>query len=337
MNKYFILIYFTIILILIFKFYYIRLTNLLNLYDIPDFKRKIHYKKVSLAGGLLIYFFFYFFLFFDFFYFRQINTFLLFANTKELSIFAIFSSLFFLVGIYDDKYNLTALKKLLLHSLIISIFLAYNENFLIKNISLSFLEKNIYLGKFSFFFTIFAIIIFINSLNMFDGINLQLGFYTVFFLMILFFKFNYNIIFLFLIIILLFFLLLNNKSKIFLGDSGVNFIGFLLSYFSIFSFNSQLVNYADEIFLIMCIPGFDLVRLSITRLIFRKNPLHADKNHIHHILLKKYNEKITILIVMSLVVFPYLLFLIFNNLFFSILFSLFIYCLTLFKTTLNRF
>ena len=337
MNKYFILTYLTIILILIFKFYYIRLTNLLNLYDIPDFKRKIHYKKVSLAGGLLIYFFFYFFLFFDFFYFRQIDTFLLFANTKELSIFGIFSSLFFLVGIYDDKYNLTAVKKLFLYSLIISIFLALNENFLIKNISLSFLEKNIHLGKFSYFFTIFAIIIFINSLNMFDGINLQLGLYIVFFLIFLFFKFNYNIIFLLLIIILLFFLLLNNKSKIFLGENGVNFIGFILSYFSIFSFNNQLVNYADEIFLIMCIPGFDLVRLLITRLIFRKNPFSADKNHIHHILLKKYNEKITILIVMFLVVFPYLLFLIFNNLLFSILFSFFMYCSTLFKTTLNKF
>lgn len=337
MNEYFILILLSIILILLFKFYYIRLTNLLNLYDIPDFKRKIHYKKVSLLGGILIYFFFYFFLFFDILYLNKININLLFANNRELIMFAIFSSLFFLVGIYDDKYNLIADKKLFFYFLIICIFLTLNENLLIKNISFSFLEKDIYLGKFSYFFTILAILLFINSLNMFDGINLQSGLYIVFFLIILFFKFNYSIIFLSLTIVLLFFLLLNNKNKIFMGENGISFVGFLLSYFSILSFNNKIINHADEIFLIMCIPGFDLLRLSITRLISRKHPFSADQNHIHHRLLKKYNEKITILIVMTLVVLPYLLFLIFNNLLLSILFSFFMYSLTLFKISLNKF
>jgi hypothetical protein len=46
MYKYFILIFLSLALLLFFKFYYIRLTNLLKLYDIPDFKRKIHNKKV---------------------------------------------------------------------------------------------------------------------------------------------------------------------------------------------------------------------------------------------------------------------------------------------------
>jgi UDP-GlcNAc:undecaprenyl-phosphate GlcNAc-1-phosphate transferase len=336
MNKYFILILLSIILILLFKFYYIRLTNLLNLYDIPDFKRKIHYKKVSLLGGLLIYFFFYFFLFFDILYLNKINTNLLFANNRELIMFAIFSSLFFLVGIYDDKCNLIADKKLFCYFLIICIFLTLNENLLIKNISFSFLEKNIYLGKFSYIFTIFAILLFINSLNMFDGINLQSGLYIVFFLIILFFKFNYSIIFLSLIIVLLFFLLLNNKSKIFMGENGISFVGFLLSYFSIFSYNNKIINYADEVFLIMCIPGFDLLRLSITRLISGKHPFSADKNHIHHKLLKKYNQKITILIVMTLVILPYLLFLIFNNILLSIFFSFFLYSSIILKLSQKK-
>lgn len=337
MYNYFILIFLSLVFLLLFKFYYIRLTNLFNLYDIPDFKRKIHYKKVSLAGGLLIYFFFNFFLLFDIFYLNKINTNLLFANNREFIIFSIFSSIFFLLGIYDDKFNLIADKKLFLYFFITCIFLTANESLLIKNVNFSFVEKNIYLGKFSYFFTAFAILLFINSLNMFDGINLQSGLYIVFFLIILFFKFNYNLIFLSLIIILFFFLFLNNKSKIFMGESGISFIGFLLSYFSILSFNNKLINYADEIFLIMSIPGFDLLRLSLTRLISHKHPFSADKNHIHHKLLKKYNEKITILIVMTLVVLPYLLFLIFNNLIFSILFSFFMYFLTLLKVSSNKF
>lgn len=337
MYNYFILIFLSLIFLLLFKFYYIRLTNLFNLYDIPDFKRKIHYKKVSLAGGLLIYFFFNFFLLFDIFYLNKINTNLLFANNREFIIFSIFSSIFFLLGIYDDKFNLIADKKLFYYFFITCIFLTANESLLIKNVNFSFVEKNISLGKFSYFFTAFAILLFINSLNMFDGINLQSGLYIVFFLIILFFKFNYNLIFLSLIIILFFFLSLNNKSKIFMGESGISFIGFLLSYFSILSFNNKLINYADEIFLIMSIPGFDLLRLSLTRLISHKHPFSADKNHIHHKLLKKYNEKMTILIVMTLVVLPYLLFLIFNNLIFWILFSFFMYLLTLLKVSSNKF
>ena len=204
------------------------------------------------------------------------------------------------------------------------------------NINFSLLEKNIALSKFSYFFTAFAILLFINSLNMFDGINLQSGLYIVFFLIILFFKFNYSIIFLLLIITLLFFLHLNNTSKIFMGESGISFLGFLLSYFSIFSYNNKIINYADEVFLIMCVPGFDLLRLSITRLISGKHPFSADKNHIHHKLLKKYNQKMTIIIVMTLITLPYLLFLFFNNLLLSIFFSFILYTLILFKLSLKK-
>ena len=171
---------------------------------------------------------------------------------------------------------------------------------------------------------------------MFDGINLQSGLYIVFFLIILFFKYNYSIIFLSLIIILLFFLYLNNTSQIFLGENGISFLGFFLSYFSIFSYNNKIINYADEVFLIMCIPGFDLLRLSITRLISGKHPFSADKNHIHHKLLKKYDHKITIFIIMTIVIFPYFLFLIFNNLLLSIFFSFFLYSLIILKVSQKK-
>jgi UDP-GlcNAc:undecaprenyl-phosphate GlcNAc-1-phosphate transferase len=336
MNNYYILIFLSLAYLLLFKFYYIRLTNFLNLYDIPDFKRKIHYKKVSLAGGLLIFFYIYFILLFDIFYLNKINTNLLFTSNRELVTFAIFSTLYFLVGIYDDKFNLTADKKLFLYFLITFIFLTTNESLLIQSINFSFLKKNIVLSKFSYFFTAFAILLFINSLNMFDGMNLQSGLYIVFFLIILFFKFNYSIIFLSIIIILLFFLYLNNKSQIFLGENGISFLGFFLSYFSIFSYNNKIINYADEIFLIMSIPGFDLLRLSITRLISGNHPFSADNNHIHHKLLKKYNQKMAILILMTLVVLPYLIFLFFNNLLLSIFFSFFLYTFVIFKLSLKK-
>ena len=79
----------------------------------------------------------------------------------------------FFFGFIDDKYDLNPYIKLLL--LILSIlFLFYlNDDFLIKELKFSFLNKNIQLGNFSLIFTLLCYLLFINAFNMFDGINLQ--------------------------------------------------------------------------------------------------------------------------------------------------------------------
>ena len=46
----------------------------------------------------------------------------------------------------------------------------------------------------------------------------------------------------------------------------------------------------------MLLPGIDMVRLFILRLLKKQSPLKADRNHFHHMLLSKYNDKISILI-----------------------------------------
>lgn len=336
MYKYYILIVLSLILLLLFKIHYIRLANLLNLYDIPDFKRKIHHKKVPLVGGPLVYIFFLFVVFFDILYLDKINTNLLFEKNGEFLIFLSFSSIFFLIGIYDDKFNLKADKKLFLYFFVICFFLTVNNNLLIKDLKFSFLNEIFFLNKFSFVFTALAILLFLNSLNMFDGINLQSALYVLFFFFILFFKFNYNFIFLLLIIFLFFFLLLNNKNKLFMGESGINFLGFILSYFTILAYNKKIINFADEIFLIMCIPGFDLLRLSISRLYHGKHPFSADKNHIHHNLLKKFDPRTVAFVIFFIITFPYILFLIFNSVLLSILLSFIIYCITLSNLVLKK-
>ena len=48
---------------------------------------------------------------------------------------------------------------------------------------------------------------------------------------------------------------------------------------------------ADEIFVIMFLPGVDMFRLFLTRVTNGKNPFEADSNHLHHLLLKKYSPK----------------------------------------------
>jgi UDP-GlcNAc:undecaprenyl-phosphate GlcNAc-1-phosphate transferase len=140
---------------------------------------------------------------------------------------------------------------------------------------------------------------------MLDGINLSAGIYASLLLVFLYLHQN-NIIFIVLITSLLFFLIKNYQNKLFLGNNGSTLLGFILSYF-IIDLNRTKIISVEEIFLVMIIPGLDMFRLYIQRIHNKKNPFKADLNHLHHILLKKfnYNKAITYL---SLILFiPFVL------------------------------
>ena len=86
--------------------------SLLNIFDEPDISRKLHHKVTSLIGGS--YFFLCFILNFTvycIFSYSDLN----FLNLSS-EIFSLFFSftLIFLIGLYDDKYNLSANYKLVL-------------------------------------------------------------------------------------------------------------------------------------------------------------------------------------------------------------------------------
>jgi UDP-N-acetylmuramyl pentapeptide phosphotransferase/UDP-N-acetylglucosamine-1-phosphate transferase len=137
---------------------------------------------------------------------------------------------------------------------------------------------------------------------------------------------------------LFFFLYLNYKNKSFLGESGVIFLGYILSYFVIIAYNEKRIDNVEEIFLIMAIPGFDLLRVSLARLITLKSPLSPDNNHIHHRLLKSFRGTQVVIIILSIIFLPYSLFLIYQNILFSIILSLSLYFFTVFilpSTKLN--
>ena len=64
----------------------------------------------------------------------------------------------------------------------------------------------------------------------------------------------------------------------------------------------------------MSIPGIDMLRLFIQRLLNKKNPFKPDRNHLHHILLKKLGYKKTIVLLNILFISPYFLFLYISSL-----------------------
>ena len=56
------------------------------------------------------------------------------------------------------------------------------------------------------------------------------------------------------------------------------------------------------------LPGLDMLRLFIIRIINKKNPFKPDTFHIHHLILKKLNSKIkTLIVVISIYGIPILI------------------------------
>ena len=54
------------------------------------------------------------------------------------------------------------------------------------------------------------------------------------------------------------------------------------------------------------IPGLDMFRLFLVRIINKKNPFAGDLNHFHHLLIKKFSLKASLFIYMTLIVWPHL-------------------------------
>ena len=138
--------------------------------------RKIHSKPILISGGLI----FYINLILVLFISNFANQVFINFDQIKISFFVSITALFFL-GILDDKINLNSTLKLFLIIIILYFFLTKNNNFLISELKFSFSEKSVSLGTYSIFFTILCIALFINAFNMFDGINLQSGFYSLFF------------------------------------------------------------------------------------------------------------------------------------------------------------
>ena len=305
-------------------YYYKNISQIYNLFDIPDFKRKIHSVPIPLLGGLFVILNLVIIIVF-YNYFLKIENNQLFITKKNLIIFFSFSFFIYLIGFFDDKYNINPNIKFITIALLVLFLIILDKSVGINFLKFSFYENKIYLYNFNYFFTILSFLLFINAFNMLDGIIGQSASYACFILII----FIFNNIFLFFSIALLtcviFFLLLNFQNKIYLGDSGSLLIGFLVSYIFIISYNLSSSFFADEIFLIMSVPGFDLLRLAVKRMISKKHPFSGDNMHLHHIIIKKLGYLKTFILVQLLLIFPYSSYLLINNFYISAILSLLIY------------
>ncbi|MEI7662571.1 MAG: MraY family glycosyltransferase [Bacteroidota bacterium] len=140
------------------------------------------------------------------------------------------------------------------------------------------------------------------------------------------------------LIAFLYYNLFSKKNKIFMGDTGSLILGFLLTFFVINFLESAIpgksvckINAAPAIALgIMAIPVYDTLRVFWIRILRRQSPFHADRLHLHHILINSglSHKKATLILVILnifLIIFAFTLQLFTANIIYIIL-ALFLLC-----------
>lgn len=268
----------------------ITVAKLKGLYDKPDF-RKIHTNKIPRLGGLAIIAGF------------SIAVSLWGVSTgvdSRLQYLQAALIILFFSGLKDDIVILSPMKKLGAQ-IVATLITVWGEGILIDNFHGLFGIEQIptWLG---FALTVFTIIVITNSFNLIDGVDGLaggIGFITSV-TFGLWFNFidqtGWSVLAFGLAGALLGFLVFNfNPAKIFMGDAGSLCTGFLLSIFAIkfIQFNGPEVQNAYKLasapgiaIAILIIPLFDTLRVFVLRVLNKKSPFAADKNHIHHSLLR---------------------------------------------------
>ena len=302
-----------------------KIAKIININDFPDNNRKLHKEIVPLIGGVIV------FLNITLLFLIQIflNDKLILLNEniftyREIYSFFITSFLLFILGIYDDKYNISPNQKLLLLSFIVYLSLTIDPSLVLVEMRLSFYGEIILFKNADMIITIICFLLFMNAYNMMDGIDLLAGLYAI----IIFSYFIVNGIFFLTSIFMLFSLItfsyLNFNQKTFLGDSGTILVSYVISYIFVKYYNNETILYADSIIIIMLIPGLDLLRLAIERLVNRRNPFKPDRSHFHHLMQSIIKNRIICVSFIILVcIIPFLISIISTNLLAILISSIF--------------
>ena len=117
-------------------------------------------------------------------------------------------------------------------------------------------------------------------------------------------------------------MLQNIKNMLFLGDGGVYLMSIILSISLIYEHNiHKSIVFADEIFFLLLLPGLDLLRLTISRSLNKKNPLLGDRQHIHHLFINKFSLLFSNILLLLMSILPLFLFALLNLNFFIAFFA----------------
>lgn len=206
-------------------------------------------------------------------------------------------------GILDDKYNLSPFAKLV--GQIIAAIIVVSSGLTIGKITLPFAGP-IYLGLLDYPVTIFWIVGITNAINLIDGLDgLAAGVSTIALSSILVMAVLHNqtvVVMLCVIIIgsVLGFLPFNfYPAKIFMGDTGALFLGYMISIVSMLGLFKNIALFSFVIpVIILAIPIFDTFFAIIRRIVNGQKITSPDKQHLHYRLLEMgFSHRATVLII----------------------------------------
>lgn len=256
----------------------------LRVVDFPDQSRKLHARPMPLLGGVAI-----------FVSFWAVVLFLIFnplVGIERISnglIAALFSgTIILLVGIADDLRPLSAKVRLFFVALAI-LFMAVWISGLLTKITNPF-GGYFALGKIAsgtlIFFWLMGTTYTVKILDGLDGLAtgvVAIGAFIIFLLASLtkFYQPNVALVAAIFLAVCLGFLIFNfYPAKIFLGESGSMFIGFMLGVLAVIS-GGKLAT----ALLVMAIPILDLARVAYVRIKRRQSVFTGDREHMHFRLL----------------------------------------------------
>lgn len=252
----------------------------INAMDIPN-ERKVHKVPIPRLGGLAVFAAF-------------LLGYMLYAPvTSQMISVLIGGFIIILTGMVDDINSIPARYKFLMQIIAAMIVVLYGKLYFndltILGLTLSFPTwVNMILS-------IFFIVAIINAINLIDGLDgLSSGISSIYFLTIAIIGFTRNslggldvILSLIMLGSTLGFLFHNfPPAKIFIGDTGSMFLGFMISVIALLGYKVTTITSIIIPLIILFIPIFDTALAIIRRMLKHESIGHPDKEHFHHQLLK---------------------------------------------------
>ena len=247
--------------------------------DVPKDGRRMHKTPIPRLGGLAIFFAF-------------MLSALLFAKIdQQIRGIMLGSALIVIVGVLDDIYTLKAIPKFLVQIVAAGIVVAHGCTIqFLSNPNVFSDATYLNLGWLSYPLTIIWIVAITNAVNFIDGLDgLAVGVSAIstasqLVIALLVAEGNIAVILAALLGACMGFIPYNlNPAKIFMGDTGATFLGFVMASLSIMGLFKlyAVISFAVP-FLILGIPIFDICFAVLRRLAKGQNPMQADRGHIHH-------------------------------------------------------
>lgn len=265
--------------------------------DIPKDERRVHKEPMPLLGGLAIYIA------------VVITTLIFLPLDKTLISILVGGTIILISGVIDDMRGLSPKLKILFQLMAGLSLIAGDVK--VDFITNPFTVNNvvIYLKWLSIPITLFWVVGITNTLNLIDGLDgLAAGVAMISSLSLTFVadKFGYTMVILVAAIVAgstIGFLPYNfNPAKIFMGDTGALFLGFMLAAISIEGVMKSVATIAIIVpIIILGVPIFDTTFAIFRRLLSGRSIMSADKGHLHHRLLARgFSQRKTVLILYAI-------------------------------------